>query len=92
MNKLNKIAKCKQWIIRIATTRFLFQNSKQSIDWKIWRYKIKRREPIQNEQKRGKYQDAAVICYRRSKLKGYEYIQINICHYLRFNIDFHRPL
>ena len=93
MNRLKQtFSRIKQWFLHIVTTRFLFENSKQSIDWYFWFYKIKRREPVQDEEKRGKYKEVAIINYRRSKLKGYKYISIRICHYLYINIDLHRPL
>ena len=93
MNRLKRtFRKVKQWFLHVVTTRFLFQNSKQSIDWEFWMYKIKRREPLQNEEKRGKYHDVSIISYRRSKLKGYEYFTISFFHYIRISIDLHRPL
>jgi len=93
MNRLKQtLGKIKQWFLHVVTIRFLFQNCKQSIDWGFWMYKIKRREPVQNEEIRGKYQDVSIISYRRSKLKGYEYITIKIFHYLLISIDLHRPL
>lgn len=91
-NIISKTSQFKQWILHIVTTRFLLENSKQSVCWEFWMYKIKRREPVQDEEKRGKYHDVSIISYRRSKLKGYEYFTISFFHYIRISIDLHKPL
>lgn len=91
MNRLKRtFGKIKQWFLHVVTTRFYYENCKQSVNLSLFKYKIQRRKD--HQEKYGKYKDVEVFYYRRSKLKGYEYIQIDICHYLRFNIDLHRPL
>jgi hypothetical protein len=90
---LSKFAQTKACIIAFVTTRlFYFERTQSSVDWCFWYYKIKRREPVQDEEKRGKYKDVAVIDYRRSFMKGYAYITISFFHYFTLNIDLHRPL
>jgi len=91
--KNNKLAQFKQWILSIVTTRlFYFEKTQSSVDWYLWYYKIKRRTPVQDEEKRGKYKEVSLINYRRSFMKGYAYITITFFHYITINIDLHRPL
>ena len=92
--KINKkLAQFKQWILFIVTNRlFYFERTKSSVNWCLWNYKIKRKNPVQDEEKRGKYKDVCLLNYRRSFMKGYEYITITFFHYVTINIDLHRPL
>ena len=91
--KTNKLAQFKQWILSIVSARlFYLEKTQSSVDWYLWRYKIKRRTPVQDEGKRGKYKDVSLINYRRSFMKGYAYITITFFHYITINIDLHRPL
>jgi hypothetical protein len=93
MNRLNRTFEMiKQWFLHVVTTRFYYEKDKQSVNWEFWMYKIKRREPVQDEAKRGKLHDVSIISYRRSKLKGYEYLTISFFHYIRISVDLHRPL
>ena len=83
----------KACFIALVTTRlFYFERTQSSVDWCFLYYKIKRREPVQDEEKRGKFKEVAVIDYRRSFMKGYAYITITFFHYITINIDLHRPL
>lgn len=93
MNRLRQtLGKIKQWILYVVTTRFYYENCGNSMNWEFWIYKIKRRKPVQDVEKRGRKQDVAIISYRRSKLQGYGYINISFLHYVRISIDLHKPL
>mgnify|MGYP003658426277 CR=1 FL=1 len=89
---ISKLAQFKQWILYIVTTRFFYENCDHSMNWELWKYKIKRRTPVQDAEKRSKYHNVSIISYRRSKLKGYGYFTISFFHYIRISIDLHRPL
>lgn len=89
----SKSAQIKACFLAFVTTRlFYFERTQSSVDWCFWYYNIKRREPVQDEEKRGKLKEVAVIDYRRSFMKGYAYITISFFHYVTINIDLHRPL
>ena len=92
MNRLKQyFEKLKQWILYFVTNRlFFYENGKQSVTLSLLRYKIKRRSDT--AKKYGLFREVELFYYRRSKLKGYEYITFTIVHYLRINIDLHRPI
>ena len=62
----------------------VIETDKQSINWEIIPYTLNRRN--------GKLLYTALIEYRRSRLKRYEYVSFSIAHYFRINIDFHKPI
>lgn len=70
---------------------FLIENNDHAIDWWLFPFRIKRRE-TESGYKYGEYKDCAVFEYRRCKQKGYQYIAIGICHFVRISIDLHRPV
>ena len=92
MNRLKKaFEKLKKWILYIVTTRFFYYESdEQSVNLSFIKYKIRRRKDVAHQY--GQFKDVEFIYYRRSKLKGYEYINLNIAHYIHLNIDLHKPI
>lgn len=63
---------------------FYFERSGQSVDLYLLPFNIRRRD--------GSLKRVYVWEYRRSKLKGFGYISLRICHYIFINIDFHKPI
>lgn len=92
MNRLKQyFGKIKQWILYFVTNRlFYYENCKQSTNLSILKYKIKRRKDVADKYEI--YKEVELFYYRRSKLKGYEYLTFSIAHYIRFNLDLHRPI
>ena len=92
MNRLKQtLGNIKQWFLHVVTNRlYFYENGKQSVTLSILRYKIKRRSDT--SKKYGLHREVELFYYRRSKLKGYEYVAFTIAHYLRINIDLHRPI
>ena len=69
--------------------RFMYENSKDSIEWCFWIYKAKIQNPKKNVRE---YRYASVVNYRRSKAEGYKYISLEICYYFNLCIRLHKPI